>query len=237
MSVPPPSAPLPSATSAAEELVDRRREIVLELEGPRGWRNLSTREAGFIRLLGSEVTFVRPGVLLDPLTIPGGLIKIAAVDRGRSDADHGRFVVLRRLPSNAVVPREQGIDGWLWTSRQGSGIPTLSEGAEDVPNLALMFTKPLAEDVVTRHFSPDYVKALAERSPLGKPSILGLLCVVAQPWTAEEAFRQFGVMVPLTDREVPPTMRRHLPDDKPASPTLIRSDESRAATSVAPPGF
>jgi hypothetical protein len=237
MSVPPPSAPPPRADDAAVAPADRRREIVLELESPRGWRKLSGRDAGFIRLLGSEVTFVRPGVLQEPLIIPGGLIKIAAVDRGRSDADHGRFTILRRLSSTAVIPREQGIEGWLWTSRQGSALPTLSEGAEDVPNVALMFTKALADEQVTRHFEPGFVKGLADRSPLGNPAVLGLLCVVAQPWTAEDAFRQFGVLVPLTDREVPPTMRRHLADDRPANPTFVKSDDHRAGTSVAPPGF
>ena len=43
----------------------------------------------------------------------------------------------------------------------------------------------------------------------------------------------------LTDKEVPPTLRRHLPTDKPADPMVQGggADAARAATSVAPPGM
>jgi hypothetical protein len=43
----------------------------------------------------------------------------------------------------------------------------------------------------------------------------------------------------LTDKEVPPTLRRHLPTDRPADPMVsgAGSDAARAATSVAPPGM
>ena len=41
---------------------------------------------------------------------------------------------------------------------------------------------------------------------------------------------------PLTDREVPPTMRRSLPTDRPADPSAgLRGEGPRG--SVAPPGF
>ena len=82
------------------------------------------------------------------------------------------------------------------------------------------------------------VAQLAERSALGTPSILGLLLCAERPSEAETAFREFGVLRDPTDREVPPTARRHLPDDKPANPLLtVAGDDPRAATSVPPPGF
>jgi hypothetical protein len=161
-------------------------------------------------------------------------VTVAAVDRGATAGDHGRFPLLPRMGPTQVVPREHGIEGWLWTSRQGSGIPALAE--DDVPNLALLFVKPLDEDVVARHFRPEWVRALAERSPLGTPAVAGLLLTVQSAWTAEDAFRQFGVLGPVTDREVPPAIRRHLPGDRPANPVVAGRDNRRAQTSFAPPG-
>ncbi len=62
-----------------------------------------------------------------------------------------------------------------------------------------------------------------------------MLFRVAEPANAETAFRQYGLLRPLTDREVPPTMRRSLPTDRPADPTIGGS--SAPSSSVAPPGF
>ncbi len=58
------------------------------------------------------------------------------------------------------------------------------------------------------------------RSPLGVPAVPGVLFRCAEPANAETAFRSYGLLRPLTDREVPPTMRRSLPTDKPADPTV-----------------
>ena len=66
---------------------------------------------------------------------------------------------------------------------------------------------------------------LAERSPLGVPAVLGLLFRVAETIKAESVFKQFGLLRQLTDREVPPTLRRSLPTDRPADP-IVRGDES-----------
>lgn len=239
MSLPPPSTgravrasvPPPAASDGG---ADRRREISLELAPGRGRR----RRSGLLRLLGSELTLVQPGVLREPLVLTGGLVDVAAVERGvgRSDADHGRFPVLRRVSTTSVVPFEHGIEGWVWTARSGSALPALGE-ATDAPNLALSFVRPLADEEVLRCFEPDWVRVLADRSPLGSPSVPGLLLVVSDPAAAEDAFRRFGVLGPLTDREIPPSMRRHLPGDKPANPRIATSEASRAQTSVAPPGM
>jgi hypothetical protein len=237
-SVPPPSSPPPGPGPDAAP-ADRRREIVLDLDAPRkGLRGrLGAGKPGFVRLHGAQITVLHPVAMTQALTLAGGYVTLAAVDRGAADAatDHGRFAILRRLGPTQVVPREHGIEGWLWTTRQGSGLPSLLE--DEVPNLALLFTKPLDEHVVAEHFRPEWVRALAERSPLGTPAIPGLLLAVASAWAAEEAFRQFGVLNPLTDRDVPPAMRRHLPTDKPANPTVSGGEDRRAQTSIAPPGL
>ena len=58
----------------------------------------------------------------------------------------------------------------------------------------------------------------------------------AEPANAETAFRAYGLLRPLTDREVPPTMRRSLPTDKPADPTVAAPARGPSG-SVGPPGF
>ena len=131
-----------------------------------------------------------------------------------------------------VAPREEGIEGWLWTSTGGSALTLIGEGA---PTGALLFTKPLGPDQLNEAMEPSALDALVAHSPLGVPSIPGILFRVAEPANAESAFRTYGLLRPLTDREVPPTMRRALPTDRPADPTIARS--SSPSTSVGPPGF
>jgi hypothetical protein len=143
--------------------------------------------------------------------------------------------VLRRLSATAVLPREEGIEGWLWTSTGGSALTVLGE-EDDAPNGALLFTSPLGRDVLTEAMRPESLAALAAHSPLGEPAIPGVLFRCADPGRAETAFRAYGLLRPLTDREVPPTMRRALPTDKAPDAIAIRGDEGPRG-SVAPPGF
>jgi hypothetical protein len=214
----------------------RRREIALPLAAPRKrLARLGGGRPGVVRLHGAELTLLHPGAMQAPLTLPGGYVALATVDRGSTRAEHGRFPILHRLTATAVIPQEHGIEGWLWTTRQGSALPAV--GDEDLPNLALLFVKPLDPALVEAHFRPEWVRAVAERSPLGAPAVPGLLLSVESASAAEDAFRQFGVLKELTDREVPPVMRRHLPGDKPANPAVGGSAVDRARTSVAPPGF
>src|ERR671915_292212 len=214
MSLPPPSS--------------TQREHVLELEGPR-------RRRGQLRLsaMGATISFER--TLNTDLRLPLGTLQLGLVDRGgaRSGGMTGRFPVLKRLSATAVVPREQGTEGWLWTSLGGSALTVLGD-PEDAPNAALLFTKPL-DDVEC--FEPEAAQDIAARSPLGAPAVYGLLFRVADTGKAETTFRQFGLLRPVTDREVPPTLRRSLPTDRPADPVLGGTgDDARASTSVAPPG-
>jgi hypothetical protein len=134
-----------------------------------------------------------------------------------------------------VVPREEGVEGWLWTSEGGSALTTLGD-PEDAPNAALLFTKPLGPEQLEPCLQPEALAAIVARSPLGVPAVPGFLFRVAEPGKAEAAFRAYNLLRPLSDREVPPTLRRSLPTDRPADPSL-RREVSGPAHSVAPPGF
>src|SRR4051794_23762748 len=171
------------------------------------------------------------------MRLPLGQLQLGLVDRGaaRSGDAAGRFAILRRLSATAVLPREEGVEGWLWTSTGGSALTVLGEEG-DAPNAALLFTSPLGPDVLDGAMRPESLSALAARSPLGVPAIPGVLFRCAEPGRAESAFRAYGLLRPLTDREVPPTMRRALPTDKAPDPGVAVRDEGPRG-SVAPPGF
>jgi len=223
MSLPPPSS--------------AQREYVLDLEAPRSWgRRRGGADQLRLSAMGAVISF--ESALRTPLRVPLGTLQLGLVDPGpaRTGGVAGRFAILKRLSATAVVPREQGIEGWLWTSLGGSALTVLGD-PDDAPNAALLFTKPLGDDAVAC-FEPEIAQEIAARSPLGAPAVYGLLFRVTDTGKAENTFRQFGLLRPLTDREVPPTLRRSLPTDRPADPVLQGSGEDvRASTSVAPPGL
>jgi hypothetical protein len=223
MSLPPPS----SATGL--------RDYTIALEAPKSWGRRTG--AGFLRLSAMGASIADERALRTPLRLPLGTLQLGLVDPGPAQPSGmtGRFPVLKRLSATSVIPREQGIEGWLWTSLGGSALTVLGD-AEDAPNAALLFTKPLGDDAVSC-FVPAMAEEIAARSPLGAPAIYGLLFRVADTGKAETTFRQFGLLRPVTDREVPPTLRRALPTDRPADPMLSGGEDARSATSVAPPGL
>jgi hypothetical protein len=189
-----------------------------------------------LRINPAGATLEVDGLFHTPLRLTLGQLHLGMIDRGAAKVkgDTGRFPVLKRLSATTVVPREQGIEGWLWTSTGGSALMML--GDEDAaPTGAILFTKPLTSEQLKPAMEPKAFEALAARSPLGAPAVLGVLFRAAEPANAETAFRAYGLLRPLTDREVPPTMRRSLPTDRPADPT-IQAPASRSS-SVAPPGF
>ena len=229
------SVPPPTSSVAPPSAVNPLREFVIPLEAERTWKR---RRAGddALRLSPLGATLEHDRMLREPLKLPLGTLQIGLVEPGSSNAE-GRFPILHRLSASAVVPREHGIEGWLWTRQGGSAMTVL--GDPDVaPNAALLFTKPLGEDLLAP-FAPEALEEIAARSPLGAPAVYGLLFRVRDISKAEAVFRQFGLLRALTDREIPPTFRRSLPGDRPADPTLIAAagDEAREATSVAPPGM
>ena len=178
------------------------------------------------------------GMLREPLVMPLGAIAVAVAEPGGAKPlpVEGRFPILRRISNSAIVPREEGVEGWLWTSIGGSAFLSLCD-EDEAPNAALLFAHPLGEDVVNRCFEPSCVATLAARSPLGSPAVYGVLMRVADVLRAQNTFRKFTIDNPLTDKEVPPTLRRALPTDVSADPTVRYSESSRVSSSVAPPGL
>jgi hypothetical protein len=237
-SVPPPSSQPPSENPAPAAAP--APELVLALEESRGWRKPRRSESDQLRLSADGLSLEHGRVMQAPLELPLGAVRVAMVDPGpaRASGQFGRFAVLRRLGPTSVIPRSEGIEGWLWTSTGGTGLTNLGED-DEAPNVALILTKPLDEAKLREAFDPEFVTVLAARSPLGSPTVLGVLFRVADTLAAEQGFRRWGFEEVLTDKEVPPTLRRHLPTDRPADPTVrgAGSDAARAATSVAPPGM
>jgi hypothetical protein len=226
MSLPPPSSAPPGSGL---------REFVLALEASRSGRRKGGEGELTLSALGATLTHEH--LLRMPMRLPLGTLGHGLVDPGpaRPAGTTGRFPVLKRLSATAVVPRDHGVEGWLWTSTGGSALTVLGDEG-DAPNVALLFTKPLGDSAVGC-FAPAAAAEIAAQSPLGTPAVLGLLLRVTDTTKAENVFRRFGLLRPLTDREVPPTLRRSLPTDRPADPALRGGEDARAATSVAPPGL
>ncbi len=233
MSVPPPSSPPPAAAAPPAP------ELTLALEESRGWRKPRDSEGDRLTLRADALSIEHGRVMHAPLELPLGAVKVAIVDAGpaKASGQFGRFAILRRLGPTTVIPRTEGIEGWLWTSTGGTALTNLGE-QDEAPNVALVFAKPLDDERLHAAFDPEFVTALAARSPLGNPTVHGVLFRVADTVAAEQGFRRWGFQAVLTDKEVPPTLRRHLPTDRPADPTTRGSgDSARAATSVPPPGM
>ena len=218
-----PSAPPPSGAGHA-------RSVTVAFESGR------RLAPDVLRLTPNGATLEVDSILREPLRLTLGQLHLAQVDRGAAKVRDqvGRFPVLRRLSATSVVPREQGIEGWLWTSTGGSALTLIEEDA--APTGALLFTKPLGPNDLEGAMKPEAFDALVARSPLGIPAVPGFLFRVQEPARAETAFRAYGLLRPLTDREVPPTMRRSLPTDKSADPTIGGSPPAPRG-SIAPPGF
>jgi hypothetical protein len=233
-SAPPPH---PAAPPEPEALNPARHEHLLELEGGgKGWKR--RRAVDYLKISPAGMELYHGGMLREPLSLPLGAIAVAAAEPGSARAlpDEGRFPILRRIGGTKVVPREEGVEGWLWTTSGGSAFLSLCED-DEAPNVALVFAHPLGEDQINQTFEPACVATVAARSPLGKPAVYGLLMRVTDELHATNTFRKFNIANPLTDKEVPPTLRRALPTDVSADPTVRINSDARASHSVAPPGL
>jgi len=230
MSVPPPSSSFAPPGAGSSGL--REFTIPLEAEGGAFKRRAAGTDVLRVSAVGAVLEHDR--LLHEPLKLALGMLQIGIVEIGSADAK-SRFPILRRLSATAIVPREHGVEGWLWTRAGGSAMTFVGD-PDKAPNAALLFTKPLGDDHL-RSFAPEALEEIAARSPLGSPAVHGLLMRVADTTRAEATFRQFGILRPLTDREVAPTLRRSLPTDRSPDPGLAADPQARAATSVAPPGM
>ena len=177
-SVPPPSSPPPTGSApeappsaearlALEESRGRRRAREQRL-GPAAARRARGDDRARARDAGAARAAAGDGEDRDRSTpVPPG--------RAASSAASRSCTASARRPS---IPRQEGIEGWLWTSTGGTGLTCLGD-EDEAPNAALLFTKPLDEAPLRAAFEPEFVTALAARSPLGSPAVLGLLFRVA----------------------------------------------------------
>ncbi len=186
--------------------------------------------------MGASITHER--ALHTPLRLPLGTLQLGLVDPGpaRPGGMSGRFPILKRLSATAVVPREQGIEGWLWTSLGGSALTVLGD-PEDAPNAALLFTKPLGDDAV-ECFEPEMAQEIAARSPLGAPAIYGLLFRVTDTEQGRDRVPPVRAAAAADRPRGAADAAPRAPDRPPGRPVArVAGDDPRASTSVAPPGL
>ncbi len=225
MSVPPPTT---------------NTTVVAELSAGGGMKRLLGGRKGEhrITLTPREIVVEHAGMLRAPLRFAPGSVVVATVDPGPAslgrDVARGRFPILHRLAENRVVPREEGIEGWLWTTTEDSAFTVLTE---DAPNLAFVFSPPVASERLEEALQPAMLEEVAKRSPLGQPALFGLLLRVEDALAFQSALERYALLGDVTDREIPPTQRRHLADDKPANPAIDMGHADRAKSSMPPPGM
>lgn len=214
---------------------------MVELEAGSGGLKRLLGKKGPMRmsLAPAEIVIEHAHHLHAPLRFAPGAVTLASVDPGPAqvsgDARAGRFPILHKLSSGTVVPREEGIEGWLWTSTQGSAITSLC--GTDAPNVLFLFTPPLGGPAVTDAFEPEILEEIAKRSPLGEPALFGLLLRVVSLESLRPHLEWLSLGGVLTDREIPPTQRRHLPGDKPANPGIAGAERAGTSGSIPPPGM
>ena len=123
------------------------------------------------------------GLLEGPVTIPRGLVRVAATDDGSppSNGQH-RF----------AAPRRDGSSTWLWPGGPAS-LPMLDPMVR-APNLLLLFTQPV--EFPARHRSQLPVRRLPQAEEAG------LLLRVNEPAAAERAFGSWGVVRPLLPEDL-----------------------------------
>ena len=128
----------------------------------------------------------------------------------------GRFPILRRLGPDGVRPARGGRRGLAVDQPPAAPALTIVGDEEEAPNAALLFTKPLGEDIVTR--------VLPARLPRGAGRAL--------------AARRPGRARPAAPRRRDDQGRERLPAVRPAAPLTDREVAADAAALAAdrPPG-
>src|SRR3954469_24960939 len=111
-----PSAPPPPSAGAG-------RSVTVAFESGR------RMAPDALRLRPNGATLEVDSILRVPLKLTLGQLHLAQIDRGPAEGrgSAGRFPTLRRLSATSVVPREEGIEGWLWTSLGGSALTLVED--------------------------------------------------------------------------------------------------------------
>ena len=199
MSVPPPSVAPP--TVPAPETV---RELVVRLEEPRGWRRRGVASDDVLRFTPHGLVIEHDRALVAPLHLPLASLALATVDPGPAKAGDmaGRLPVLRRLTQDGRRPARGGHRGVAVDQprRQRAAVAGRGGRARTARSCSPSRSPASSSPAASR---PDWVEALAARSPLGEPTVPGLLLRLHDTKGAQDVFRRYGLARPLTDREVP----------------------------------
>jgi hypothetical protein len=146
-------------------------------------------------------------VLREPLEIPRAQLRAGAVE--------GPPRRRRSLGSTLVRFRVAGAEAWCWGAREGSRLPQLGH-VRDIPNLALVFTEPIAAPRARRG-SRTWMLGHPPHGRVRKGEPLcGLLCTVRDPELAERALAAWGLTGTLECADldpvdaVPPSRRRQV---------------------------
>ena len=192
-----------------------------------------------LRINPHGATLEVDGFFHTPLKLTLGQLHLGMVDRGSAKVkgQAGRFPILKRLSATAVVPREQGIEGWLWTSTGGSALTVV--GDED----AAPTRRPAVHQAA---------HARAAQADDGHARVRG----ARRPLAARRARRPRPPVPRRTSPQTPrprsaptaccarsptarcrPRMRRSLPTDQLRRPDGRRPPAAARPARSAPPGF
>jgi nitroreductase len=103
------------------------------------------------------------------LALPQGVIPVMAVSCGWPDESAGRVSLTDRLPLEAVVHRDVYRDPTdaeiesFWAAREASDETAALKEANDLPNLARIFTERRYKGEDNRHFSRKYFEELKRK--------------------------------------------------------------------------
>lgn len=138
------------------------------------------RGAGRLILDGEGLRIEHPALLRHPFELPRALLRNAVLDsHGEQRDDIGRPAT---LPIAEIPWLAAPQAGWLWTADEGSIVPIL--GVQPcVPNLAIVFTHPLA--------GPD-VRRERTDGPLRGEAVAGLLLAVKADSATTATLRRLG---------------------------------------------
>jgi hypothetical protein len=134
------------------------------------------------------------GLFTKPVTIARADIAVANADeqkaRFRRFREHKRFSLIPPGPGEPIRP------AWLYSKAGGAPLPLLSH-VPDVPNLALVFDRPLSLEPVRRWVKP-FPSKLLIHPPVHKRDSRGLLLNVKEIDRAKEVFTDWGIFRPIT---------------------------------------
>lgn len=153
------------------------------------------------------LTIDYPGLLLSPIDVPVRYVRLAAVEmtpgKGPSTIFHKAQELFQADPAtlHTLVDKRRGRrPSGLYSSKRGSPLRMLGL-VPDVPNLAVVFTQPLAFDSVRKGPKLWFGKSPSRPLPR-RGEVRGFLATVEDPAQALTLFQRWGVVRPITQTDL-----------------------------------